>query len=37
MLNDIYNIIANLYIDLFKSASNSKPYLFNVYYGNEID
>lgn len=36
MLNDIYNIIANLYIDLFKSASNSKPYLFNVYYGNEI-
>lgn len=36
MLTDIYNTIANLYIDLFKYNTHSKPYIFNIYYGNEI-
>lgn len=36
MLTDIYNIIANLYVDLFKYNARTKPYIFNIYYGNEI-
>ena len=35
MLNDIYTIIANLYIDLFKYNVRSKPYIFNIYYGQD--